>query len=72
MNGASAYLSRLKSKSHDKRQLTIRHEVKTCAIPFNLESSHVANNEKVFFLPDDTPETEFEMLDQKRQITLAK
>ena len=64
-NTAADFLSRLELTPKEKVQLKLRDDILTSPIEVNLQSSDVADEEKLFFLPDEGDESEQEIFDQK-------
>ena len=67
INTAADFLSRLEINPHEKLRLTLRDDIKTTAIQVNIESADVADEEQIFFLPEETIETEEEIWERKKQ-----
>ena len=51
----------------ERVELKIRNDITIRPIQVNLQSTDVADEEQLFFLPDETIETEEEILSQKEQ-----
>ena len=68
-NTAAAFLSRLELTPKVKVQLKLRDDILTSPIEVNLQSSDVADEEQLFFLPDEEEESEQELVARK---TLSK
>ena len=67
-NTASDFLSRLDLNSKERVELKIRDDITIRPIQTILLSTDVADGEQFFFLPDETIETEEEILSQKEQV----
>ena len=69
MNTAADFLSRLELKVTEKIRLKIREDIKTIPIEVHTSSSDVADEEQVFFTPQDNEEaeTEEQTLDRKAE-----
>ena len=57
-NTAADFLSRLELTPKEKVQLKLRDDILTSPIEVNLQSSDVADEEQLFFLPDEEDESE--------------
>ena len=66
-NTAADFLSRLEITSKEKVQLKLRDDILTSPIEVNLQSSGVADEEQLFFLPDEDEESEQETIARKAQ-----
>ena len=64
-NTAADFLSRLELTLKEKVQLKLRDDILTTPIDVNLQSSHVADEEQLFFLPDEEDESEQEFFARK-------
>ena len=64
-NTAADFLSRLELTPKEKVQLKIRDDILTTPIEVNLQSSDVADEEPLFFLPYEEEESEQEMYARK-------
>ena len=67
LNTAADFLSRLELTPKAKIGLTIREDIQTLPIQINMQSTNVAEEEKQFFLPDETKETDEEVLSRKQR-----
>ena len=66
-NTAADFLSRIDFNPKEKVELKIRNDITIQPIQVNLQSTDVADEEQLFFLPEETIETEEEILLQKEQ-----
>ena len=66
-NTAADFLSRIEFNPKERVELKIREDIKIRPIQVNLQSTDVADEEQLFFFPDETIETEEEILRQKEQ-----
>ena len=66
-NTAADFLSRIDLNPKERVELKIREDITIRPIQVNLQSTDVADEEQLFFLPDETSETEEEILLQKEQ-----
>ena len=66
-NTAADFLSRIDLNPKEKVELKIRNDILIQPIQVNLQSTDVADEEQLFFLPEETIETEEEILLQKEQ-----
>ena len=66
-NTAADFLSRIDLNPKERVELEIRNDITMRPIQVNLQSTDVADEEKHFFLPEETIETEEEILLQKEQ-----
>ena len=66
-NTAADFLSRIDLNPKGSVELKIRDDIIIRPIQVNLQSTDVADEEQLFFLPDETIETEKEILLQKEQ-----
>ena len=67
-NIAADFLSRIDLNPKEERvELKIRNDITTRPIQVNLQSTDVADEEQLFFFPEETIETEEEILLQKEQ-----
>ena len=64
-NTAADFLSRLELTPKEKVQLKLRNDILTSTIEVNLQSSDVADEEQLFFLPDEEDESEQEIFARK-------
>ena len=64
-NTAADFLSRLELTPKEKVQLKLRDDILTSPIEVNLQSSDVADEEQLFFLPDEKDESEQEIFARK-------
>ena len=64
-NTAADFLSRLELTPKEKVQLKLRDDILTAPIEVNLQSSDVADEEQLFFLPDEEEESEQEIFARK-------
>ena len=64
-NTAADFLSRLELTPKEKVQLKLRNDILTSPIEVNLQSSDVADEEQLFFLPDEEDESEQEIFARK-------
>ena len=64
-NTAADFLSRLELTLKEKVQLKLRDDILTTPIDVNLQSSDVADEEQLFFLPDEEDESEQEIFARK-------
>ena len=62
---AADFLSRLELTLKEKVQLKLRDDILTSPIEVNLQSSDVADEEQLFFLPDEEEESEQEIFARK-------
>ena len=65
-NTAAGFLSRLELTPKEKIQLKIRDDILTSPIDVNRQSSDVADEEQLFFLPDEKEESEQEIFARKQ------
>ena len=68
---AADFLSRIDLNPKERVDLKVRNDITIRPIQVNLQSTDVAEEEQFFFLPDETIETEEEMLLQKEQARQA-
>ena len=68
-NTAADFLSRIDLNPKKGVELKIRNDITIPPIQINLQSTDVADEEQLFFLPEETIETEEEILVQKEQAT---
>ena len=66
-NTAADFLSRIDLNPKERVELKIREDITIRPIQVNLQSTDVADEEQLFFLSDETIETEEEILLQKEQ-----
>ena len=66
-NTAADFLSRIDLNPKERVELKIRDDITIRPIQVNLQSTDVADEEQFFFIPDETIETEEEILLQKEQ-----
>ena len=66
-NTAADFLSRIDLNPKERVELKIREDITIRPIQVNLQSTDVADEEQLFFLPDETIETEEDILLQKEQ-----
>ena len=66
-NTAADFLSRIELIPKERIELKIREDITIRPIQVNLQSIDVVDEEQLFFLPDETIETEEEILRQKEQ-----
>ena len=66
-NTAADFLSRIDLNPKEKVELKIRNDITIQPIQVNLQSTDVADEEQLFFLPEETIETEEEILLQKEK-----
>ena len=66
-NTAADFLSRIDLNPKERVELKIRDDITIRPIQANLQSTDVADEEQQFFLPDETIETEEEILLRKEQ-----
>ena len=64
-NTAADFLSRLELTPKEKVQLKLRDDILTSPMEVNLQLSDVADEEQLFFLPDDEEESEQEIFARK-------
>ena len=64
-NTAADFLSRLEPTPKEKVQLKLRDDILTSPIEVNLQSTDVADEEQLFFLPDEEEESEQEIVARK-------
>ena len=64
-NTAAEFLSRLELTPKEKVQIKLRDDILTSPIEVNLQSSDVADEEQLFFLPDEKDESEQEIFARK-------
>ena len=64
-NTAADFLSRIELTPKERVELKTREDITIRPIQVNLQSTDVADEEQIFFLPDETIETEEEILLQK-------
>ena len=65
-NTAADFLSRIDLNPKEKVELKIRNDITIQPIQVNLQSTDVADEEQLLFLPEETIETEEEILLQKK------
>ena len=70
-NTAADFLSRIDLNPKERVELKIRNDITVRPIQVNLQSTDVADEEQLFFLPEETIETEEEILLQKEQARQA-
>ena len=61
-NTAADFLSRIDLNPKERVEITIRNDIKIRPIQVNLQSTGVADEEQLYFLPEETIETEEEIL----------
>ena len=66
-NTAADFLSRVDLNPKERVEIKIREDITIRSIQVKLQSTDVVNEEQLFFLPDETIETEEEILAQKEQ-----
>ena len=66
LNTAADFLSRFEL-TPKKIELTIREDIQTLPIQINMQSTNVAEEKQQFFLPDETIETDEEILSRKQR-----
>ena len=66
-NTAAEFLSRIDLNPKERVEVTIRNDSRIRPIQVNLQSTGVADEEQLFFLPEETIETEEKILLQKEQ-----
>ena len=66
-NTAADFLSRIDLNPKERVELKIRNDITIRPIQVNLQSTDIADEEHLFFLPDETIETEEEILLQEEQ-----
>ena len=66
-NSAPDFLSRNDLNPREQFELKIKEDITIRPIQVNLQSTDVADEEQLFFLPEETIETEKELLLQKEQ-----
>ena len=66
-NTATDFLSRIDLNPKERVELKIRNDNTIQPIQVNIQSTDVADEEQLFFLPEETIETEEEILLQKEQ-----
>ena len=64
-NTAAEFLSRLELTPKERIQLKLRDDIITAPIEVNLQSTDVADEEQLFFLPDEEEESEQEVFARK-------
>ena len=64
-NTAGDFLSRLELTCREKMQLKLRDDILTAPIEVNLQTTDVAHEEQLFFLPDEEEESEQEISARK-------
>ena len=64
-NTAADFLSRLELTPKERIQLKLRDDIITAPIEVNLQSTDVADEEQLFFLPDEEEESEQEVFARK-------
>ena len=64
-NIAADFLSRLELTPKEKVQLKLRDDIITAPIEVNLQSTDVADEKQLFFLPDEEEESEQEVFARK-------
>ena len=64
-NTAAEFLSRLELTPKERIQLKLRDDIITAPIEVNLQSTDVADEEQLFFLPDEEVESEQEVFARK-------
>ena len=67
-NTAADFLSRIDLNPKERVELKIRDDITIRPIQVNLQSTDVADEEQLFFLPDETIETEEEILLRKEKV----
>ena len=70
-NTAADFLSRIDLNPKERVELKIRNDITIRPTQVNLQFTDVADEEQLFFLPDETIETEQEILLQKEQARQA-
>ena len=70
-NTAADFLLRIDLNPKERVELKIRNDITIRPTQVNLQSTDVADEEQLFFLPDETIETEEEILLQKDQARQA-
>ena len=70
-NTAADFLSRIDLNPKERVELKLRNDITIRPIQVNLQSTDLADAEQLFFLPDETIETEEEILLQKEQARQA-
>ena len=73
-NTAADFLSRFELTPKEKVQLKLRDDILTSPIEVNLQSSDVAEEVQLFFLPDEKEDSEQEIFCQEitQQVTCHK
>ena len=66
-NTAAGFLSRVDLNPKERVELKIRNDITIRPIQVNLQSTDVADEEPLFFLPDETIETDEKIVLQKEQ-----
>ena len=66
-NTAADFLSRIDLNPKERIELKLRNDITIRLIQINLQSTDVADEEQLFFLPEKTIQTEEEILLQKEQ-----
>ena len=66
-NTAADFLSRIDLNPKERVELKVREDITFRPIQVNLQSTDVADEEQLFFLPEETIETEEEVILQKKQ-----
>ena len=64
-NTTADFISRLGLTPKEKVQLKLRDDILTSPIEVNVQSSDVADEEQLFFLPDEEEESEQELVARK-------
>ena len=64
---AADFLSRVELTATEKVELTIREDIQTHPIQIKMQSTNVAEEEKQFFSPDETIETDEKTLTRKKR-----
>ena len=70
-NTAADFLSRIDLNPKERVELKIKNDITIQPIQVNLQSTDVADEEQLFFLPNETIETEEEILFKKEQARQA-
>ena len=66
-NTAADFLSRIDLNPKERIELKLRDDITIRPTQINLQSTDVADEEQLFFLPDETLQIEEEILLQKKQ-----
>ena len=66
-NTATDFLSRIDLNPKERIELKLRDDITIRPIQINLQSTDVADEEQLFFLPEETIQTKEEILPQKEQ-----